>query len=340
MDDLHQIRDRHDALSDPAPETIAQVRARLTAHMRETPARKPLRKPAWRRAGGLGLGLAAAATSAVLLTALAGGGGSGEDRKLGQPSVRLRPVANAQDLASNAAVLAAAEKEAMPKPHQWAYTKTLAVEYKDGGGYLRGAAPKVGKPVESWHRVDDWGYADYRNGMLTVHKGFEGQVPYQEILALPQNPDELLAHVYKTVTKGGTAEPGLQRPKGAKPVPMGDEERNQYAFMYITGAMWDSVVPAKLRAALYGALAKIPDVGYEARATDLAKRPGVTLYHEQGGYLRSEIFIDPKTYEYLGEREIAVKDHKQMGENLKKGDIVSWSSKLKATIVDQPGRRS
>ncbi|GAA2111565.1 CU044_5270 family protein [Actinomadura alba] len=334
MDDLQQVRDRHDALPDPAPETITQARARLTAHMRQVPSRKRSWRPAWR------LGLAGAAATALLAAAVAVGVGTGGDRPGGQPPAQLRPVANAQDLASNAAIKAAAQHDPMPKPHQWAYSKTLSAQTnEDGGDWLRGT-PKVKHTWEMWHRIDDWGFADYPDGKLKLHKGSERRVSYQDIFSLPQDPDALLAEVYKRVTAGGTREPLPGAGSGiTKPGAMGDEERNMYAFFYIHASMWDTVLPAKLRAAMYGALAKIPGVGYEARAVDLAKRPGVTFYRLQNGYQRDEIFIDPNTYEYLGARSIVVKDHKEMGVNVKKGDIISWASLLKAVIVDRPGQR-
>ncbi|GAA2398597.1 hypothetical protein GCM10010191_01680 [Actinomadura vinacea] len=71
-------------------------------------------------------------------------------------------------------------------------------------------------------------------------------------------------------------------------VPMGDEERNENAFSYIAASMHDSALPAKLRAAMYGAMAKIPDVRYEPRASDLEGRPGVTRYRQGGDLHRPE----------------------------------------------------
>jgi hypothetical protein len=137
--------------------------------------------------------------------------------------------------------------------------KNLSVQTKvDGGEWLRGI-PDVTVTSETWHRVDDGALAHNHNGKLEVTKG-DDLGNYQDILALPLDPDALLAHVYKTVTVHGSREPGKAG------VPMPAWERDQYAFMFIRASMWDTVLPPKLRAALYGAMAKIPDVRYEAHA--------------------------------------------------------------------------
>ncbi|MEU4549076.1 hypothetical protein [Nonomuraea dietziae] len=39
MDELQQLRDRHDALPDPAPQSIAEARGRLATRMHQSPAR-------------------------------------------------------------------------------------------------------------------------------------------------------------------------------------------------------------------------------------------------------------------------------------------------------------
>ncbi|MDL4773886.1 CU044_5270 family protein [Actinomadura xylanilytica] len=340
MDELQRLRKRHDALPDPTEETIADARSRLKDHMRRpVPGKKRTWHPAW------GLSLAGAATAAVLLVPLvllgplAGGGGTDEDRPREQSSAQMRAVAGAQDLAHNAAITAATERDVMPKPHQWSYLKELNAETKVDGARLRGT-PKETSAGEVWSRFDDWGYADFRDGKLSLNKGSERTVDYRDIFSLPKNPDQLLAQVYKTVGKYASR-PTLG-PSGSKGGPLNDEDQDYdlNAFWHIEACLRDSALPTGLRAALVGALAKIPDVRYGARAVDLAKRPGITLYRIRGGYLREEILIDPTTYAYLGHRDIVVKDLTEDGEDLRKGDIMSWSSLVKAVVVDQPGRRS
>ena len=108
----------------------------------------------------------------------------------------------------------------------------------------------------------------------------------------------------------------------------------------IAMGMRDAALPPRLRAAMYGAMAKIPGVRYEARSADLLKRRGITLYHVLDGYLRDEIFVNPKTYAYLGYRTIVVKDHKDGPfATMKKGEIHNWDALIKAAVVDKAGQR-
>ncbi|MFC7587213.1 hypothetical protein ACFQYP_28450 [Nonomuraea antimicrobica] len=122
--------------------------------------------------------------------------------------------------------------------------------------------------------------------------------------------------------------------------PLTSAGRDRQAFQTIAMGMMDTALPAALRAAMYGAMAEIPGVRYEAKATDLLKRQGITLYHVLDGYLRDEIFINPKTYEYLGYRTIVVKDHRdEPFDTMKKGEIHNWDALVKAAIVDKAGQR-
>jgi hypothetical protein len=128
--------------------------------------------------------------------------------------------------------------------------------------------------------------------------------------------------------------------KKNKPRPPTAEERDSRAFELISLWMRDAVLPPRTEAAMYGAAAAIPGVRYEARAADLGRRPGVTLYRVADGYLRSEIIVDPKTYSYLGFRAIAVQDHREEGlRPVKRGQIIGWGSLMTATFVTKPGAR-
>ncbi|MEU7001555.1 hypothetical protein [Nonomuraea sp. NPDC046570] len=164
---------------------------------------------------------------------------------------------------------------------------------------------------------------------MKVVDGSEFEVTYPYLLSLPTEPTELLARVYKQIDaeeasrnadtmrrqeemakkRGKSAEDARREAEAATPR-LTAEERNTFAFQYIAQGMRDAVLPLKLRAAMYGAMAKIPGVRYEPRSTDLAKRSGVTLYRLHAGYLRDEIFINPKTYAYMGYRTLAVRSHR------------------------------
>ncbi|MBN6053558.1 CU044_5270 family protein, partial [Nonomuraea sp. RK-328] len=356
MDELRQLRDRHDAMPAPAAEVVSEARSRLAAHMRESRPRRPARFSAVRRVRPVwGLGLAGAAAAAVLVaTTLNGAETSGRGGVVSAaphtratpttaPSpttLRLRPVADAQDLAGNAAARAAAEPDVEPRPGQWAYLKSLVAQTQvDGGPGLFGS-PKVKTTRESWRRLDEKGFAYMEHGRLKVEEGSEYEVTYPYLLSLPEDPGALLDRVYEQIDAEEAAKREERRPDGRRHKfdPLTRDERDMYAFQYIAQGMRDAALPARLRAAMYGAMAKIPGVRYEKGASDLAERPGVTLYRV-GGHLRDEIFVDPETYAYLGYRTVVVRDHERLGTSVRKGQILGWDAQLKAAIVDKAGMR-
>ncbi|MBO2452436.1 CU044_5270 family protein [Actinomadura barringtoniae] len=336
-DEITTFREARPDVPPYDPVAKARLRARLldASEARRSPGRAPgraSRHTPRRRflavgVGAAGVGLAVAAVGSFVVLQ---NDGTAPAR---QQPLRMRPVANAMDLANNAAVAAAAKPDDRPRPTQWAYSKSTSVTTKvDGGPYLKlGAArPKLNRPTEVWTRADDQQWADIRNGHLSVHQGSEAQVNYADVLAWPTDPDKLLAAVFKKVSLRDDVRRG------------GVETRNQYAFMEIEAGMWDKALPSRLRAAMYGALAKIPGTTYEAHAKDLLGRRGVTLYRVHHGYLRDEVIIDPKTYEYLGSRSYTIRAYKDPSgdnQNAAKGEVWTWTAQIGVGVFDRPGDR-
>ncbi|MGI5493575.1 CU044_5270 family protein [Microtetraspora malaysiensis] len=357
MDELHQLRERHDTLPDPSPRSVAEARARLTAHMSKpaprrarTARRLPVR-PLW------GIGLVGAAAAAVLITSTVGDPGPRPTTPHAPVStlpheLRLRTVANARDLADNAAAMAAAEGDTTPAPNQWVYMKKLIAQTRTDGGEWPSGWPKKTATHEMWRKADDKQFASIEDGELKIIKGSEFEVTYSFLLSLPTEPDALLARVNEQIEAEARQREGYKKPKPkfgderraeeTRGPAISAEERRMWAFQNIAQGMRDAALPSKLRAAMYGAMSRIPGVKYEARASDLARRNGVTLYRDHNGYLRDEIFIDPETYAYLGYRTIAVRDHDQDKDffAVKKGQIIGWDALLKTAVVEEPGNRS
>ncbi|MEU6041615.1 hypothetical protein ABZ801_40120 [Actinomadura sp. NPDC047616] len=70
-------------------------------------------------------------------------------------------------------------------------------------------------------------------------------------------------------------------------------------------------------------------------------RAGVTLYRVENGYLRREIFVDRKTYAYMGFRVVAVKDHRETGlRPVRQGQIIGWGALTRGAFVAKPGDRA
>ncbi|WP_339155277.1 CU044_5270 family protein [Actinomadura luteofluorescens] len=326
----------------------ARLRARLGA---EAPAPRAGRRLP--RRGLLAAG-ALAGTAAVAAAVVVAGGGQSRHEP---GSLALRPVGGPQDLAHNAALVAATKPVPKIGPTQWAYLKTVYAETREGGGRPLFGTPEKTRTQELWRRTDGRRFAVIEDGRLRVAEGSKYTPTYPELLSLPTDPRALLARIYKTVDAEyarSLAEWGKPIPEGlpkrtrekyalmkkAKPKPPTAEERDSMAFELVSRSMRDAVLPSKIEAALYGAAARIPGVRYEPAAADLGRRRGVTLYRVENGYLRSEILIDPRTYAYLGFRAIAVKDHREPGLlPLKRGQITGWGALTASSFVAKPGGR-
>lgn len=94
--------------------------------------------------------------------------------------------------------------------------------------------------------------------------------------------------------------------------------------------------PAKLAAAAFKALAKIPGVTAQRDAVDALGRHGVAFaIVESGG--RFEVIVDPTTYRYLGWADVLLPGTYMGG--LKAGSIESASALITDAIVDNAGQR-
>jgi hypothetical protein len=250
-------------------------------------------------------------------------------RRTGVPGLPAGPVASAAELVHRATVKAAAEPSWNPRPDQWTYVKeTYATSSAGTAGTLLGP-PDQRVTVERWLSVDGMRRATKVNGgrlesipTTPVDRSAKPRSDYAYLRSLPTDPKALLALIDK---QSGQASPG----------------RDAAVFSTIQVLMRRSVLPPRLRAALYGALAAIPGVHFAKDVTDAAGRHGVALYRIDEGYLRTDVIIDPTTYAYLGHRAIVVKNHTSTGTDgairSAKGQILGWSAQLATAIVDQPG---
>jgi hypothetical protein len=157
--------------------------------------------------------------------------------------------------------------------------------------------------------------------------------------AVPTDPDGLLAAVYQLVEDPACA-----------PIPVGDTVQDR-AFLLID-AMLQTVQPAEVRAALYRALAKIPEVTVVQGATDAAGRRGVALARAaaiegpgSSGWLRLEIILDSDSYRYLGARHVVTRDHfipnvgGPRGTWFRKGQVLVSRAQLALAVVNAPCQR-
>jgi hypothetical protein len=293
-----------------------------------------------------GLALVAVLGAAVLVA-----------RQLPQEQEPAAPAANAAELAHRAATAAVARPIPPPRPHQWMYTKELTVE------------SAVGKPFthERWVRVDGRkfviqqhndprtaGAPKVRRERMQFFAPFPQGCPpgqparvrpavglgrfFPNPAAVPTDPDWLLGAVYQLI-KDPECAPSL-----------GDTVQDR-AFNLIHG-MLQTVMPPDVRAALYRALAKIPEVTVAHGITDAAGRRGVAFVRAaaievpgSSGWLRAEIILDPGTYRYLGARHVVTRDQlipdmpSGKGTRVRKGEVLISSAQLALAVVDAPCQR-
>lgn len=144
--------------------------------------------------------------------------------------------------------------------------------------------------------------------------GIPSNTNYRNLQTLPTDPDKMLDWLYEN-GDGGKSE-------------------DQNAFVLVGDLSYESLLPSEVAAALYRAAAEIPGVTVVQDAIDADGRHGIAVAREDDG-VRQELIFDPKTYEFLGERQVAVQD----ADGLKKGQVVGVSAILERTVVDKAGQR-
>jgi hypothetical protein len=199
------------------------------------------------------------------------------------------PVA-AAEVFERAAHAAEAKPFTAPRADQWIYTKDRFVR-SDGG------PPETD---EAWRQVDGDGMAFMIDGRIKridpPSKRPGGERPprgpfesYQAAAELPRDPDALLrwAH-HEAVNVEGA---GLT------------EDGDVYAIL--GGLLARHVLPPDLEAGIFRALKRVPGVTVST-VTVFGRR--VLSLAQTEDWLREELFLDPKTYAYRGQRGTVVHD--------------------------------
>jgi hypothetical protein len=94
------------------------------------------------------------------------------------------------------------------------------------------------------------------------------------------------------------------------------------------------IVPARLEAAMYKALASIPGRAVYPRTTDYLGRTGTAVGWTWGGY-RWELIFNPATFQFMGEQQVALAGNDQ---GLRPGTRVSGMALVKASVVNSAPR--
>ncbi|MER6943190.1 CU044_5270 family protein [Nonomuraea sp. NPDC000554] len=311
MSELELLRKLRDEVPE-RPDVRAEER-RLLAEIRagsSSPRRRPAR-PAPRLRWGLSLaGVGALAVAVVAATQLGGAGGQVNQQAVNQQAV-VRLLAAAPVL-ERAALVAAKSPATEIRQDQWFYLK----ESQHLGGNL--------PTYELWSRMDGGRDAVREDGgKLKIGDGEKGPTnpakTQQELEGLPGDPDALLEH-FRNLPNERTplsiCEPRC--PAGA--------EKDVKAFGAIGWYLkYGPIIPPAKAAAMYRALAKIPNVTVEENATDGDGRKGLGVVLDLGTAGKGSYILDPGDYHYLGVKVESDGETRAM-------------SVLASGIVDEPGQ--
>lgn len=72
---------------------------------------------------------------------------------------------------------------------------------------------------------------------------------------------------------------------------------------------------------------------------DLAGRADVAVAYDQGG-IRRELLLDPRPYEYHGDRTVATRDAPEPGSRARAGQVMDASARITSRVVGRCGARS
>jgi hypothetical protein len=231
------------------------------------------------------------------------------------------PVA-AAEVFERAAQAAETKPFVEPGLHQWIYTEDRIVTSDDPTPYTR----------TMWHRVDSGGIAwiDDR-GKVRIREFSDAERPqrgapfdsYEELTKLPTDPDALLRWAYEQADHVEGA--GLT------------EDGDVYAIF--SGVLGANVLPPDLEAGIFRALERVP--GVTVSTVDVFGERVLSLAQTED-WLREELFLDPETYAYRGQRGTVVHDATINPEKAGNatGEIeaghTATSIRVKSAIVDAP----
>ncbi|CAL9477907.1 CU044_5270 family protein [Streptomyces sp. Tu 3180] len=287
----------------------------MTEIRREDPAPAPGRSK-WLRPA---LAAAAVATAAaVTLVVLPSGDGGASAQPPGRATVALL-----EDIA-----LAAERRpdHGAVRDDQYVYIDSKVSFSQTGEGTKTKIQPL--HRLETWHAVDgtraglvretgrgEWtGEPDAQPG----EPGYEVTTNYRHLSTLPTDPDAMYEWLRSTASK------------------YSGQETEQAMFVLVADLVRDALVPPEQSAALYRAVARIPGVTLVENAVDAVGRKGVAITREDpDNPTRDEWIFDRRTFEFLGERSVAVEDHA----DVEKGTVTSNTAVLRRAVVDEAGRR-
>ena len=140
------------------------------------------------------------------------------------------------------------------------------------------------------------------------------QTPTAEFLAgLPRDPEALLDRIYSDSEGQGNSKDGE-------------------ALVFVADVLRAGTVPAYLRASLFRAATYIPGIDVVDQRANLSGRIGVAVGRAEEDGIRQEIVFDPATGQFIGERQVVLRDDVIPG--IPASSVVGLTA-VTAEVVDQ-----
>jgi hypothetical protein len=235
---------------------------------------------------------AAAAVIATAFTVLENVGGTGRD---GRPDAIVPglsvPAANAAEVLERAANASATKPEFVPpRDDQWIYI----AERMTGSD---------GDPVtqQRWARADGGAHAWIDEaGKLQIqtmerpsdHPARTGILEgYPLVASLPADAAALRQWAYHRAEENWSNGP--------------NSTSEEEIFLFFNHILRGNIVPPEVEAAIFGVISDLP--GLTIENVEMFGSPAIAVGYE-GDWLRDEILLDPRTYEYVGERSTVTRD--------------------------------
>jgi hypothetical protein len=278
MDELTLLREIEAETPPPGPYARHVARARLQSEIEA--ARVPRSRPPVAR---LVLACAAFAAAAAIVVAIADPG-----HRAPEPPIQLTSAATTLLVASRAT---ADDRVVVPRDGQYYYLKEVLVETPVGGGERETFVD------ESWLAVGG-NYLSLTSERGRAWMAKDNWLPrrYSDLEKLPTDPAQLLLYVRSWPDDGRA---------GDEPMSADDYETSyMFLTMLLRGA---PVMPPRLRAATFGALARIP--GVEITEDRLSPRgPHALAIRRRGRWPWQALVVSRGSYTYLGMRDLNVRE--------------------------------
>jgi len=338
MDDLKAVREFRAEVPEAGPDRLAVIHDRWTASAQPNTTGR-----ARAAAAGIGVGLwlgriprlgwGLAVTSGLVVTlgvaVVLAQSGTGPARQAKDPAITTPAITT---VSSTGFLLGVADKVQTrhadrPRADQWIYIKKV-IPHVDGSGKVEY------RPAETWWRVDGAQYAWIGDsgavevGPVRLAGDDRSPAKLQRYLeSLPTDPEAPLDRIYQDT---GETDAG---------------KRDEQAFSDILVLLRDAtLVSPQVNAALFRALALIPDVRMTDEVVDVAGRHGVGISRGRADGTREELILDGGSGAYLGQR-LLVDDAARVNAGhpalpvVHDGEVLHAEASLATTVVSRAGQR-